>query len=174
MATSPDVDAGLETVDMLLNMGPQHPSTHGVFRLVLQVDGERIIDAEPVIGYLHRGSEKLCERENYRQIITLFDRLDYLSNFNNELVFCMATEKLMGIEAPERAQLIRTIVLRAQPHLEPHDVLRRVRHRYGGLRDGVHVWLPGARADPADVRVDQRRSHDAQLYQGRRRRDGPA
>ena len=100
----------LNTVDMLLNMGPQHPSTHGVFRLILTVDGERIVDVEPVIGYLHRGSEKLCERENYRQIITLFDRLDYLSNFNNELVFCMAAEKLMGIEAPERAQIIRVIL----------------------------------------------------------------
>jgi len=95
---------------MLLNMGPQHPSTHGVFRIVLTVEGEQIVEAEPVIGYLHRGSEKLCERENYRQIITLFDRLDYVANFNSELVFCMATEKLMGIEAPERAQLIRVVL----------------------------------------------------------------
>ena len=109
MATETPAD-GMQTVDMLLNMGPQHPSTHGVFRLILTVDGERVIDAKPVIGYLHRGSEKLCERENYRQIITLFDRLDYISNFNNELVFCLAAEKLMGIEAPERAQLIRTIM----------------------------------------------------------------
>jgi NADH-quinone oxidoreductase subunit D len=104
------VDEKLSTVDMMLNMGPQHPSTHGVFRIVLQVDGERVISAEPHIGYLHRGSEKLCERENYRQIITLFDRLDYVSNFNNELVFCMAAEKLMGIEAPERAQFIRVLM----------------------------------------------------------------
>ena len=104
------IEQGLRTVDMLLNMGPQHPSTHGVFRMVLEVDGERIVKAEPFIGYLHRGSEKLCERENYRQIITLFDRLDYLSNFNNELVFCLAAEKLMGIEAPERAQFIRVIM----------------------------------------------------------------
>lgn len=103
-------EGGLETVEMLLNMGPQHPSTHGVFRMILKVDGERVVDAEAVIGYLHRGSEKLCERENYRQIITLFDRLDYISNFNNELVFCLAAEKLMGIEAPERAQYIRTIM----------------------------------------------------------------
>lgn len=103
-------DQGLECVDMLLNMGPQHPSTHGVFRIVLTVEGEQIVEAEPVIGYLHRGSEKLCERENYRQIITLFDRLDYVANFNSELVFCMATEKLMGIEAPERAQLIRVVL----------------------------------------------------------------
>ena len=105
-----DAPDGLECVDMLLNMGPQHPSTHGVFRMILTVEGERIVDAEPVIGYLHRGSEKLCERENYRQIITLFDRLDYVANFNNELVFCLAAEKLMGIAAPERAQLIRIIL----------------------------------------------------------------
>ena len=103
-------EADLQTVDMLLNMGPQHPSTHGVFRIVLTIDGERIVDAEPHIGYLHRGTEKLCERENYRQIITLFDRLDYVANFNNELVFVMAAEKLMGLEVPERAQFIRVIL----------------------------------------------------------------
>ena len=100
----------IQSVEMLLNMGPQHPSTHGVFRMMLKVDGERIVGAEPHIGYLHRGSEKLCERENYRQIITLFDRLDYVANFNNELVFVMAAEKLMGLEAPERAQYIRVIM----------------------------------------------------------------
>ena len=98
------------TVDMLVNMGPQHPATHGVFRMVLTIDGERVINLEPVIGYLHRGSEKLCERENYRQIVTLFDRLDYLANFNNELVFVMAAEKLMSLQVPERAQLIRIIL----------------------------------------------------------------
>ncbi len=100
----------LDTVEMLLNMGPQHPSTHGVFRMVLNVDGEVIENVEPYIGYLHRGSEKLCERENYRQIITLFDRLDYLSAFNNELVFVMAAEKLMGLEVPARAEYIRVIL----------------------------------------------------------------
>ena len=107
MATQQD---HLETVEMLLNMGPQHPSTHGVFRMILKIDGERIVDAEAIIGYLHRGSEKLCERENYRQIVTLFDRLDYVANFNNELAFVMAAEKLMGLEAPERAQFIRVIM----------------------------------------------------------------
>ena len=100
----------LDSLDMMLNMGPQHPATHGVFRMVLRVDGERIVDVEPHIGYLHRGSEKLCEGEQYSQFITLFDRLDYLANFNNELVFCMAVEKLMGLEVPERAQYIRAIM----------------------------------------------------------------
>lgn len=103
-------DHQLDTVDMMLNMGPQHPSTHGVFRMVLQVDGERVVNMEPHIGYLHRGSEKLCEHEQYSQIITLFDRLDYVSNLNNELVFCMATEKLMSLEVPERALYIRVIL----------------------------------------------------------------
>ena len=100
----------LDTVQMLVNMGPQHPSTHGVFRMVLMVDGERILDVEPHIGYLHRGSEKLCEGEIYAQIVTLFDRLDYISNLNNEMVFCRAVEKLMGLEVPERGEYIRVIL----------------------------------------------------------------
>jgi len=100
----------LDSLDLMVNVGPQHPATHGVFRMVLWIDGERIVDVEPHIGYLHRGSEKLCENEQYSQIITLFDRLDYVANFNNELVVCMAAEKLMGAEVPERAQYIRTIL----------------------------------------------------------------
>ena len=97
-------------MELMVNMGPQHPSTHGVFRLVLWIDGERIVKAEPHIGYLHRGSEKLCEDEDYTQIITLFDRLDYVSNLNMELAFCTAVEKLMGLEVPPRAQYARVIL----------------------------------------------------------------
>ena len=96
-----------DTVDMMLNMGPQHPATHGVFRMVLTIDGERVVDVTPHIGYLHRGSEKLSENEPYGQVVTLFDRLDYISNLNNELVFCRATERLIGLEVPQRAQYIR-------------------------------------------------------------------
>ena len=70
-------------IDMMINMGPQDPSTHGVFRLVIWVDGEKIVAAEPHIGYLHRGSEKISESENYNQVVTLFDRLDYVGNLNN-------------------------------------------------------------------------------------------
>ena len=108
----PKIDgaANAEPIEMLLNMGPQHPSTHGVFRLVLWVDGEKIVDLEPHIGYLHRGSEKLCEGEQYTQIITLFDRMDYIANFNNEMAYCMAVEKLMGLEVPERAEYVRVIL----------------------------------------------------------------
>jgi len=101
---------GTQPVEMLLNMGPQHPSTHGVFRMVLWVDGEKVVDVEPHIGYLHRGSEKLCEGEQYHQVVTLFDRMDYIGNFNNELAYCMAVEKLMGLEVPERAEYIRVIL----------------------------------------------------------------
>ena len=98
------------TIDLMVNMGPQHPSTHGVFRLVIWVDGERIVRSVPHIGYLHRGSEKLCEGEQYSQIITLFDRLDYVANLNCELAVCMAAEKLMGVQPPERAEYIRVIL----------------------------------------------------------------
>ncbi len=105
-----NIDMDAEPLEMLVNMGPQHPSTHGVFRMVLWIDGEKVVRVEPHIGYLHRGSEKLCEGEQYHQIITLFDRLDYISNFNNELVFCRAVEKLMGIEVPERAEYVRVIL----------------------------------------------------------------
>lgn len=102
--------ANAEPVEMLLNMGPQHPSTHGVFRMALWVDGEKIVAVEPHIGYLHRGSEKLCEGEQYHQVITLFDRLDYVANFNNELAYCRAVEKLMGLEVSERAEYVRVIL----------------------------------------------------------------
>ena len=98
-----------ETVDMMLNMGPQHPATHGVFRMVLTLDGERVEDVRPHIGYLHRGSERLCETESYGQVITLFDRLDYISNINNELAFVRSAERLMEIEVPERAMYIRRL-----------------------------------------------------------------
>jgi len=103
-------EEAFETIDMMLNMGPQHPATHGVFRMMLTVDGEKVIDVTPHIGYLHRGSEKLAENENYGQVITLFDRLDYVSNLNNELIFCRAVESLMAVDVPARAQYIRVIL----------------------------------------------------------------
>jgi NADH-quinone oxidoreductase subunit D len=108
--TSDNIVPNAEPVEMLLNMGPQHPSTHGVFRMVLWVDGEKIVDVVPHIGYLHRGSEKLCEGEQYNQVITLFDRMDYIANFNNEHVYVRAVEKLMGMEVSERSEYIRVIL----------------------------------------------------------------
>ncbi len=99
-----------ETQDIFVNMGPQHPSTHGVFRMVLAVDGEVVRDVLPYIGYLHRGAEKLCETMDYRQGIGFMDRTEYLAAFNAELSYVMAVEKLAGIEVPERAQWIRMIL----------------------------------------------------------------
>jgi NADH-quinone oxidoreductase subunit D len=100
--------AGLETADMVLNIGPQHPSTHGVLRLKLVLDGERVISCEPVVGYMHRGAEKLFEVRDYRQIIVLANRHDWLSAFANELGVALAVERMMGIDVPERAVWLRT------------------------------------------------------------------
>src|SRR6266571_2638133 len=98
------------TEEMTLNIGPQHPSTHGVLRLILELDGELITRAEPVIGYMHRGAEKLAEVRDPRQVLVLMNRHDWLSAFNNELGWTMAVERLAGIEVPERAQWIRTMM----------------------------------------------------------------
>ncbi|MBF8277643.1 MAG: nuoD [Candidatus Brocadiaceae bacterium] len=94
---------------MSINMGPQHPSTNGVLRLVLELDGEVIVKATPHIGFLHRGVEKLAEYKTYHQVIPLTDRLDYVAPFSNNLAYALAVEKLLGIEAPERAQHIRVL-----------------------------------------------------------------
>ncbi len=104
------VSVELETPDMTLNIGPQHPSTHGVLRLVAKVDGERITSVEPVIGYMHRGYEKLSEVRTYAQITALVNRIDWVSGFANEVPFIVAAERLLGVEAPERAQYIRLIL----------------------------------------------------------------
>src|ERR1700727_835412 len=95
---------------MVLNMGPQHPSTHGVLRVILELDGETVLTARPVIGYLHTGIEKSCESKTYSQAITLTDRIDYLAPLSNNLCFCLAAEKLIGLEVPKRAQYIRVLL----------------------------------------------------------------
>ena len=100
----------LPTADMVLNIGPQHPATHGVLRLRLRLDGERIIDAEPIVGYMHRGAEKLFEARDYRQIIVLANRHDWLSAFSNELGVVLGVEALLGMEVPERATWTRTLL----------------------------------------------------------------
>lgn len=100
----------LATEDMILNIGPQHPSTHGVLRLRLTIDGERIATAEPIIGYMHRGAEKLFEVRDYRQIIMLANRHDWLSGFANELGVVLAAERLLGMEVPVRAVWTRTLL----------------------------------------------------------------
>ena len=100
----------LKTREMELNMGPQHPSTHGVLRLILYLDGETIVDCKPVIGYLHRGTEKLCETRNYYQNVPFTDRTDYLAAPNNNLGYVECVEKLGGYEVSERAKYVRTAV----------------------------------------------------------------
>ncbi len=100
----------LATSDMVLNIGPQHPATHGVLRLRLRLDGERIVHVEPVIGYMHRGAEKLFEVRDYRQIIVLANRHDWLSAFSNELGVVLAVERMLGMEVPVRAIWARTLL----------------------------------------------------------------
>ena len=95
---------------MTLNMGPQHPATHGTLRILAQLDGEQVVRCEPMPGYMHRGYEKLCEVRSYPQVTTLINRIDWLGSFANEVPFILAAEKLMEVEAPPRAQVIRTIL----------------------------------------------------------------
>ena len=104
------VSVELVTPEMTLNIGPQHPSTHGVLRLVAQVDGERVRDIKPVIGYMHRGYEKISEVRTYPQITALINRLDWVAGYSNEIPFIVAAERLMELEVPERAQYIRLIL----------------------------------------------------------------
>jgi NADH-quinone oxidoreductase subunit D len=105
---------------MVINMGPQHPSTHGVLRLVLEIDGESVVSLAPDIGYLHTGIEKTCEAKFYQQVVPLTDRIDYLCPMTNNLAYCLAVEKLLGLEIPERAQYLRVLLnelTRIQSHL---------------------------------------------------------
>ncbi|MFD8741242.1 NADH-quinone oxidoreductase subunit D, partial [Streptomyces sp. NPDC059618] len=108
--TTVGIGGAAESTDMVLNIGPQHPSTHGVLRLRLVLDGERIRQAEPVIGYMHRGAEKLFEARDYRQIVMLANRHDWLSAFSNELGVVLAVERMLGMEVPARAVWTRTLL----------------------------------------------------------------
>ena len=99
----------LETEGMTLNIGPQHPATHGTLRIVCRLDGEQVVWADPVAGYMHRGYEKLAEARKYQQVTTLINRIDWLGHFANEVPFILAVERLYEVEAPERAQWLRTI-----------------------------------------------------------------
>src|SRR5512142_1693484 len=99
---------------MLLNMGPQHPSTHGVLRLLLELDGEIVINCIPDIGYLHTGVEKNMESKTYEKAAVMTDRLDYLNNLGNNLVYCLAIEKLAELDVPPRAQAMRVLLVELQ------------------------------------------------------------
>src|ERR1700716_75657 len=106
--------AMFDTNELVINMGPQHPSTHGVLRVVLRLDGEKVVDADVVIGYLHRGIEKLCENRNWTQIILLTDRMDYVAAATSNVGYCETVEKLMQLEVPRRARYVRTILCELQ------------------------------------------------------------
>src|SRR5207302_8517075 len=106
----PDV----RTETMTVNMGPQHPSTHGVLRLVLELDGETVRSASPTIGYLHTGIEKTAEQKKWQQVIPLVERMDYLSAQSNSMAFCMSVEKLLAIEIPQRVRDIRVLIAALQ------------------------------------------------------------
>ena len=109
-AAASRINVELETEGMTLNLGPQHPATHGTLRIVARLDGEQVVSADPVMGYMHRGYEKLVEVRTYAQITTLVNRIDWLSSFANEVPFILAAERLMGVEAPPRATWIRTLL----------------------------------------------------------------
>jgi len=104
----------LRSETMTVNMGPQHPSTHGVLRIVLELDGETILSASPTIGYLHTGIEKTCEQKKWQQIIPLVERMDYLSAQSNSMCFCLSVERLLGVEVPERVRSIRVLIAELQ------------------------------------------------------------
>ena len=120
MSTTVNIPSQFEVVDqpldtqMTISMGPQHPSTHGVLRLELVLDGESVVKATPDIGYLHTGMEKLFEYKKYQQGIVITDRMDYLNPLGNNLVYCLAVEKLLGLEVPKRAQYIRVMMVELQ------------------------------------------------------------
>jgi NADH-quinone oxidoreductase subunit D len=109
MITTPAIDSAQDRT-MIINMGPQHPSTHGVLRLLLEIDGETVVRMMPDIGYLHTGIEKTCEAKFYQQVVVLTDRIDYLCPLTNNLAYCLAVEKLLGLEIPPKAQWIRVLL----------------------------------------------------------------
>src|SRR5213080_2942241 len=109
LSPTPALEPGQDKT-MILNMGPQHPSTHGVLRLLLEIDGEQIVRMMPDIGFLHTGIEKTCEAKFYQQVIVLTDRIDYLCPMTNNLCYVLAVEKLLQLEVPERAQWIRVML----------------------------------------------------------------
>jgi NADH-quinone oxidoreductase subunit D len=106
----PHIVEGSGDTTMVLNMGPQHPSTHGVLRLVIEIDGETVLKVVPDIGYLHTGIEKTCEAKFYQQVVPMTDRIDYLSPMSNNLCYCLAVEKLLELEIPEKAQWMRVLL----------------------------------------------------------------
>ena len=158
---------------MIINMGPQHPSTHGVLRLMLELDGETVLRTKPIIGYLHTGMEKTGEELTYVQGATNVTRMDYLSPLTNELVFSLATEALLGRGAPAAGRVDPHAHGRAQPGVVPPHVDGHQRH---GPRLDLHddLRLPRARDGAELLREDDRAADEPQLHPSRRRGGRPA
>jgi NADH-quinone oxidoreductase subunit D len=134
------VNVELESDGMTLNLGPQHPATHGTLRIVARLDGEQIISAEPICGYMHRGYEKLSEVRTYPQVTTLINRIDWLGSFANEVPFILAAEQLMEVEAPPRAQWIRTILFEMSRIANITLFLGDLGIQLGGLTAGFYAF----------------------------------
>ena len=158
--------------EMFINMGPQHPSTHGVLRVVLKLDGEKVVDLDPVLGYLHRGVEKLCENADYHQAIAYLDPLEYVSSLFCEWPGVMAFEKLLDVEVPRRAEYIRVLSTRAEPDRQPRPL-----HGLDGARprraDADPLELHRARRDRRDAGLADRPADALQLLPDRRRQRRP-
>ncbi|GGY44336.1 NADH-quinone oxidoreductase subunit D [Streptomyces omiyaensis] len=138
--TTVGIGGAAESTDMVLNIGPQHPSTHGVLRLRLVLDGEVIRHAEPVVGYMHRGAEKLFEARDYRQIVMLANRHDWLSAFSNELGVVMGVERMLGMEVPERAVWLRTLLAELNRVLNHLMFLGSYPLELGGITPVFHAF----------------------------------
>ncbi|MEV6317291.1 NADH-quinone oxidoreductase subunit D [Streptomyces sp. NPDC051776] len=138
--TTVGIGGAAESTDMVLNIGPQHPSTHGVLRLRIVLDGERIQRAEPVIGYMHRGAEKLFEARDYRQIIVLANRHDWLSAFSGELGVVLGVERMLGMEVPERAVWLRTLLAELNRVLNHLMFLGSYPLELGGITPIFHAF----------------------------------
>ena len=168
------VNVELETDDgMVLNMGPQHPATHGTLRIVARLDGEQVTSADVVCGYMHRGYEKLCEVRSYPQVTTLVNRIDWLGSFANEVPFILAAEQLMEVEAPPRAKWIRTHPLRAQPDRQRQPLHRRPRPPARRPDAGL-LRLPRPRVRAQPDRGGHRRTLPPELRPHRRPQGRPA
>ena len=140
-------DRAIQGETVLLNMGPQHPSTHGVLRLLLELDGETVINCIPDVGFLHTGIEKNMEAKTYIKAEVMTDRLDYLNNIGNNLAYCLAIEKLAELDVPPRAQAIRVILTELQ-RISSHLVWLGTHALDLARHVGLPVLLPRARDDP--------------------------
>ncbi len=163
------IDGGIKTDHIIVNMGPQHPSTHGVFRATVMLDGETIISLKPAMGYLHRNHEKIGERNTFLQNMPYTDRLDYFNSMSNNWGYSLAVEKLMNIKVPERAEYLRVIMAelsRIQNHL---ILIGMLLNDLGAFYTPALYAFERARANPGYFRGRVRCAHDVQLSSLRRR-----